>query len=227
MLFFWNKLQSMPMDGEWLLCVSSQVSERGKVLAFSGLVFCCFTSVALVTCCLLWVLTVEKCRCRSWEWSKTTIPAPKTFRDMWTHISITPAFCWRKTHWKKMLPTFFLLCCRCVVVMLNGPFPSDSSTGHSDPECLDESDKVCAQLLSFPSTKHFFFQPCLKTNGKLGTSIRFSGFFGISCLIPVVHHGFPQVRVKCTCDGGGALRSCGDTTVDGENPASVEFGSLF
>lgn len=33
------KLQSMPMDGEWLLCVSSQVSERGKVLAFSGLVF--------------------------------------------------------------------------------------------------------------------------------------------------------------------------------------------
>lgn len=137
------------------------------------------------------------------------------------------AFCWRKTQWKKMLPTFFLLCCRCVVVMLNGPFPSDSSTAHADPECLDKSDKVCAQLLSFPSTKHFFFQPCLKNTGKLGTSIRFSGFFGISCLIPVVHHGFPQVRVKCTCDGGGALGSCGDTTVDGENPASVEFGSLF
>ena len=37
------------------------------------------------------------------------------------------------------------------------PFPSDSSTAHADPECLDESDKVCAQLLSFPSTKHFFF----------------------------------------------------------------------
>ena len=56
-----------------------------------------------------------------------------------------------------MLPTFFLLCCRCVAVMLKGPFPSDSSTAHADPECLDESDKVRAQFLSFPSTKHLFF----------------------------------------------------------------------
>ena len=45
-----------------------------------------------------------------------------------------------------MLPTFFLLCCKCVVVMLDGPFPSDSSTAHADPECLDESDKECAHF---------------------------------------------------------------------------------